>query len=439
VKRRIADIVTSVRSAALKNGASAFVDQGIISGFNFATFILLARWMDTSHFGVYVLAFSGLMFVQTIQHSLITRAHNILGVRLGKDEYESFSRSVLLMSIALALSVVVITLLLALTFSSIGLDGWLIPTIGVGVAALPWLVQDSFRRILYTSQRVRAAAANDFVSYGLQAGLVAFLFFTGGDSNILTVFTILAASSLAACAVGVFQLRTLFSGWTISLPAVRKDIATVWNYGKWLSTGEFVGWIGHNGHTWLIGGLLGAPLVAGYRAASYVTNILNPFDLAVTNYLPVEASRILHDEGRSAMLSWLGRQAIILALPYALIAAGISLSSLWLLDVFYDARYVTGLLALILSIKAWSRFLGFMVNFVRIGLMAAENNLPIFISQAISLVLFAVMSTALISWMGIIAAPIARIAIESVIGLYLMNSLMSEASTRAVPTHTAGG
>ena len=426
MRLRFTDITTFVKSAARKNGASAFVDQGIISGFNFLTFILLARWMETSAFGVYVLAFSALMFVQTIQHALVTRAHNVLGVRLSGAAFHRFSRSVVVMTAAVALLSMLVAGGFALGFYALDLSQWTTPTIGIGIALFPWLIQDAIRRMLYTSHRVGAAAVNDFLSYGLQAAIVGFLFFRGEAGSVLTVFIALGASSLIASLYGLFQLRALFKGWALSFNAFREDLATVWQYGKWLSTGEFVGWLGQNGHTWLIGGLLGAPLVAGYRAATYVTNLLNPFDLAVSNYLPVRASRILHEDGKRAMLTWLSKQALILALPYAVIAAGISLASFRLLDLFYDARYATGLLALVLSITVWGRFLGFIFGFARIGLMATERTFPILISQILSLVIFASVSTVMISWLGIVGAPLARIVLHVVVGFYLTNALLGE-------------
>ena len=199
-----------------------------------------------------------------------------------------------------------------------------------------------------------------------------------------------------------------------------------------MPSGMEINW--ENGNTWLIAALLGAPLVAGYRAATYVTNLLNPVDLAVANYLPVEASRILHDEGRPAMLSWLRRKAFMFCMPYAAVALIISFGARELLDLFYDDRYVTSILALVLTITAWSRFVGFIVSFARIALEASERTMPILVSQVISLVAFVIVSTLMISWMGIVGAPLARIVLQIVIGSYLVRSLMPLNYTRIAPT-----
>lgn len=424
-------IIRSVKSAARSNGAGAFVDQGIISGLNFVTFLMLARWLPTDMFGAYVLAFSALMFVQTVQHALLTRAHNVLGARKTGADYESFSRTVLILVLGGAAGLGLAVGGLSGVFRVLGLPAWTAATAGLAVAIGPWLVQDAIRRLLYTAERVPAAAVNDAVSYVLQAGLIGWMMISGVEPGLMMVFAILGGSSLAASLVGWVQLRPRILREPGAATTFFRDTRTIWHYGKWLTSGELVGWIGQNGNTWLIGGLLGAPLVAGYRAATYVTNLLNPFDLAVSNYLPVRASRVLSERGQSAMFRWLASKALLLGVPYALLAVAISFGAAQLLDLFYDARYVSTLLALVLTISVWARFLGFIVNFARIGLMASERTLPIFISQIIGLVLFAVLSTVAISLVGIAGAPLSRIMLQVVVGLYLLRSLTDSPTSRA--------
>ena len=414
-------MVLSIKSAARSKGAGAFVDQGIISGFNFLTFLLLARWLPTETFGVYVLAYTALMFVQSFQHALITRAHNVLGAGKSGAEYTSFSRSVLLMILLGIATATVLTGLLAVAFHFVGAPTWALATTGLMIAMGPWLLQDAIRRLLYTAERMTAAAWNDAVSYVLQAGAIAWLFLGGYEAGLLRVFLVMGGSSLAAVSVGWVQLNAGAPAHNsaFSRKTFVADLRDVWAYGKWLSSGELVGWIGQNGNTWLIGGLLGAPLVAGYRAATYVTNLLNPFDLAVSNYLPVRASRVLNESGPTAMRHWLIRKVVLLGLPYAILALGISLFSQALLELFYDARYTTSLLALVLTISVWARFVNFLAGFARVGLMAASLNKPIFVAQATGLILFAILSTAAISLLGIAGAPIAKIMLGLILGVYL--------------------
>ena len=418
-------LVRMLGGAARKLGSGAFVDQGIISGLNFLTFLVLARWLASDTFGAYVLAFSALMFFQTFQHALVTRAHNVLGARRAGNDFLSFTRTALALVAGGAVVGAGVLAIIAFSFHLLGWEAWAGATAGLAVVLFPWLVQDAMRRFLYTADRITAATINDAVSYVLQFGGIAALFWLDISGSVFLVFGVLGASSLAAVCVGLFQLER--EVWSIpDRKSFLDDSRAVWDYGKWLSSGELVGWIGQNGNTWLIGGLLGAPLVAGYRAASYVTNLLNPIDLAVSNYLPVQASRVLDTEGRKGMIRWLTRRGLILSIPYALLATGITLFAFEMLDLFYDDRYVTDLLALVLVITVWARFGGFVVNFLRLGLMVSERTIPVFVSQVIGLVIFAVLSTVLISTMGIVGAPLGRIALHIVVGGYLLRQLMQD-------------
>jgi len=429
-------IVRSIGSAARKIGSGAFVDQGIISGFNFLTFLILARWLPSETFGVYVLAFSALMFFQTFQHALVTRAHNVLGANRTGGDFNSFTRTALALVVGGAATAVVLLGLMAWVFTTLGWSSWAGATAGLAVVLFPWLIQDAMRRFLYTADRILAATVNDTVSYVLQfAGIVA-LFWLDVSGSVFLVMAILGASSLAAVLVGLIQLGR--DVWSIpDWKSFARDTRSVWHFGKWLSSGELVGWIGQNGNTWLIGGLLGAPLVAGYRAASYVTNLLNPIDLAVSNHLPVQASRILEAEGRRGMIQWLRRRGLLLCIPYALLAVGISLFAFEMLDLFYDERYVTDLLALVLIVTVWARFGGFVVNFLRLGLMVTERTVPVFVSQIIGLIIFAIVSTILISTLGIVGAPLGRIALHLIVGAYLWRELSRNSISSAAGNSAA--
>ena len=410
------------RGASRSNGLGAFVDQGIISGLNLATFLVLARWMPIDLFGVYVLAYSIVLFAQTLQHALVTRAHNVLSASFDKSAYSNFTRSVLWLVLGLVIAVTLLTA--AVATLSWSMD-WLTlkeASFGLLLVLLPWMLQDAVRRILYSSERIQAAAANSAISYGLQISLIATMWLLGLDASLWMVFGAMGLSSVIAAGVGLWHMRSVLANSESSVHW-RKHLTEMWTYGKWLTSGEIVGWLGQNGNTWIIGALLGAPLVAGYRAATYITNLLNPFDLAVSNYLPVKAAKILEKSGPEVFEEWLKKAALWLLMPYGIVVLGICVGSYALLDLFYDDRYVSDLLALVLSVAAISRWIGFAASFPRLGLMANRSTKIIFQSQVLAMAVYAVMGTAFIAGMGILGAPIARVFLHSVIGLYLGRAL----------------
>jgi O-antigen/teichoic acid export membrane protein len=430
-------IATFTKSGIQKKGLHAVVDQGIISGLNFITFLLLARWMETADFGQYILAFSVLLFIQTLSHALFTRAHNVLGAKAEGAEYASLTQTVIKLVLGFGAAVTLGSLVLMFAFRSVSLAAWSDGALALAISSAPWILQDAVRRVLYTSGRILGAALNDAICYSIQ--VVAILVFMQTDlaASQLVVFGILGGSSLVAAVFGLVQIRPFLAGFWRHQDGIHATARRLWNFGKWLSTGEFIGWIGQNGNTWIIGGLMGAPLVAGYRASTYVTNLLNPIDLSVSNYLPVRAAQIERDQGRGAMIRWLRLKAVVMCIPYAILVIGISLGALQLLNIFFDERYATDLFAIVLSVSAIARFFGFATNFARIGLMATENNRPILFSQIISLVLFVTVSYGMISWLGVTGAPLAKIFLHIGLGLYLSHALVKPPVERVARVETA--
>ncbi|NQV72884.1 oligosaccharide flippase family protein, partial [bacterium] len=291
------NITSSIQGAVRHRGAHAVLDQAVISGLNFVTFLLLAKWMTTEAFGGYILTFSVLLFVQTLQHALITRAHNVLGAKAEGQEYTELTQGVVKLVFAFSVVFTLLALVVGYVFHLLTLPTWGDAALSLSVAIIPWLFQDAVRRILYSSNRIAAAALNDLICYGLQVVLILALLGMGVSGSIFLVFVVFGASSLISGLIGILQLRTELSGTFTNNGNLYAVWTRLWNFGKWLTTGEFIGWIGQNGNTWIVGALLGAPLVAGYRAATYVTNLLNPLDLSVSNYLPVKAAQVLQAEG----------------------------------------------------------------------------------------------------------------------------------------------
>ncbi|MDA1028393.1 MAG: oligosaccharide flippase family protein [Bacteroidetes bacterium] len=424
MKIQLRHIVDLCRKGIRKNGFYAVVDQGIISGMNFLTFLVLARWMEVTEFGQYILIFTVLLFVQSVQHALITRAHNVLGAKQEGKEYSHLTKSVVKLVLVFGMLTTLLFVGFGFIFSWLSWSPWSNGAFALAIGILPWMLQDAIRRILYTSERIAAATLNDAICYVLQLAAILVLIKASVTGSALTVFYVLSGSSLIAAVWGLFQIRTYLTGFFKGNEGLGKVAKQLWQFGKWLTTGEFIGWIGQNGNTWVIGAFMGAPLVAGYRAATYVTNLLNPLDLSVSNYLPVKASQIVEAEGRPAMIAWLRKQALMLCIPYAILVMAISVGAMELLTLFFDVRYATELFAVVLSVSALARLFAFAALFAKLGLIATENNRPVMVAQFISLALFATVTIGLISWVGILGAPLSRIVQHVVIGVFLAQALV---------------
>src|SRR4051794_4844783 len=88
--------VVASRLAARRAGGGAtlgLLDQALISGSNFITMVALARSLGPAAFGAFTLAYSALLYANSLQGALITQPHNVLGAsrEAGSAEYRRLS------------------------------------------------------------------------------------------------------------------------------------------------------------------------------------------------------------------------------------------------------------------------------------------------------------------------------------------------------------
>lgn len=71
------------RMVARYGGAGwSVVDQSFVSASNFLAIYLLAQAMAPAEFGVFMLAYTGLLFMTSLQNAFITEPHNYLAASL---------------------------------------------------------------------------------------------------------------------------------------------------------------------------------------------------------------------------------------------------------------------------------------------------------------------------------------------------------------------
>lgn len=299
------------------------VDQSFVSAVNFLSILLLARAMQPVEFGVLMIAYTGLMALYGLQQAFIVQPLNYIGAPLPQPEFVRFNAMVALMQFVFSSG---LSLLLAISGAlvfAIGLPDSGTVVIALAVIALPWLTQQFIRHAFYTRGRVKSAALNNAVCYGMQLGGIVWITLFAADPTPVAALSIYGASSLVAALFGAFQMRHWldFSGDGKLLSRFAPTIRRVWSFGKWLVAQNMVSWFGRIGDTWVIGGVLGAEAVGIYRAVVHLAGLLHPLRNAALAYLPASASRTLHAGGRRALRRWSRRvflALLLLVLPVAL-------------------------------------------------------------------------------------------------------------------------
>jgi O-antigen/teichoic acid export membrane protein len=276
---RIRDRMRAIIPKGLvRAGSWGLVDQSVISGANFITMIVAARVLGPSAFGIFALMFTVLVFMETVQRSLITTPHNVLGVNKSGDLYRTYTSSAAGLQVGLGL----LFALCALVIGSViqffdGNLGFMVMLLAP--AAFAWQCHEFTRRVLYTEFRIPAAVTVDVCTYFTRLAVLAVLvMWIGLDGPRLLMMY--AGTWLVGALVGLWQIRgSLRRAFD---PGV---IAEHWSFGRWLFASNVVSHLPRYASAAVLSSALSVAAYGGYRAFEQLSNGSNVPLTAMSNVL----------------------------------------------------------------------------------------------------------------------------------------------------------
>ncbi|MPZ48776.1 MAG: hypothetical protein GEU75_05590 [Dehalococcoidia bacterium] len=312
------------------SAAWGIADQALISLANFLTMLLLARSLDPSGFGSFVVVYTVLLFVTSIQMTLITRPHNVLAAGLQADDYGSYTSGALAGQALLALLFTATALLAAGIAFALG-AGLAPLLLALAAVVFAWQMQEFARQLQYTRRRADQAFAYDFIRYGGAVSLIALLW----HLDSLTSETALHSLALTAGLSALYGLRRLdlrLGSWR---PVFRRNWVLVrWTFadcaGQWLSVELY---------PFLLAALSG---VSATGAAKAVQTLVAPSHVvmnAFEAFLVPRAARAVSRGGKKAMLAFLIPIAALAALPLVAFWLLISLLGSQIIGFVYGDAY----------------------------------------------------------------------------------------------------
>lgn len=187
----------------------ALIDQAMVSGVNFLTGILFARWLGIEEYGRFVLAWMIVLFCNSIQLSGIISPMMSIGPRQKTQEEPSYYGAVIAQQLIWSFAC------FFLLWGGICLSGYFKPELNIKSIALPiastilaWQSQDFIRRYFFIRGQGRFAFLNDVISYLGQLILLSLLS-CQVQLNIRLVFWVIASSSAVAAIIGAFKIGPL--------------------------------------------------------------------------------------------------------------------------------------------------------------------------------------------------------------------------------------
>jgi O-antigen/teichoic acid export membrane protein len=393
----------------------ALADQTMVSGVNFLTGILLARYLGIEEFGRFTLVWMSVLFVNSINHSAINSPMMSIGPKQPAAEAPTYYGAVIVQQVGF--SCVVFFLL----FGGARLSGMVFPewqvqglALPLALAALALQFQDFLRRYFFTRGRAAEAFANDAIRYLGQIAVLIWLFLSFRDvmdtTSVLWAIAIMAA---VAAVCGAFSVERI----EVNGATLRATISRHWHFSKWLTGSALMQWTTGNFFIITAGTLLGASAVGALRAAQNLMGVIHILFLGLENIVPVRAAQYFHEKGKKALCDYLKRVTLFGAgasAAAAVIAA--ATPELWLRLVFGTEYQGYGYL---LRWYAVSYVLSFLTVPLRGGLRAMEHAKGIFWSY-IWMTLFSVITAyPIISYLGLTGVVGGIVMINIIQVLYL--------------------
>ncbi len=388
-------------STGAKKGYITFIDQSIVSFVHFLTSLLLARFLVPAEFGIWVLAYSVLVFAYGVQHALIISPMMVLGAATKGDDAKNYFTSTGIMQAIFGITVIIIFLITSGILHII----YKKPEttyifLAMSITSFSFLGQEFFRRTLFAQLKAKEALKNDIVCYGLQIIGIITLFYAG-ILNAVNTFWIIALSALLAIIYGYYQCHNLLKP---RLVLWRSAIKENWDFGKWLLGSTLTTWTSGQAYIFIAAFMLGPIAPAVLRACQNIYGPTHVLLRGVENIFPPMASKKYSEHGIKSLNSFLKKVLLLLAIAIGIYGILASFSANFLLKLLYKNQYsgyghIVILFAIMYLVSTLMRVPG-------VGLQAIKKPKGIFYAYLISTIITIVLSIPLIKYFDIVGAAI---------------------------------
>jgi O-antigen/teichoic acid export membrane protein len=351
---------------------AALFDQGLVSGANFITNVLLARGFSIRDYGVFALAWVAVLFANSLQYALIITPMVSVGPKQEPEERPAYYGAVVLQEVIFAFSAALIMFLCfklsVIFFPQWGVGDLAIPASG---ATLAYLLQEFLRRYFFCTRQSKLALVTDIVSYLTQ---LPFIFWIAHRHNaaISSVLWIIAATSLA----GFFACLKWFEPVTFDRLSFKKVFQRHWLMSRWLAPTAFMQWGAGNLFLMAAPVYYGAAASAIIRAANNIVGVAHVWFLGLDNVVPAEASRQMRLGGLNGMLRYIKHVTVLWGSVTLIFVSIVAAFPTFWLRLAYGQKYSSD--GSVLRLYALLYIFIFISGPLRAALQALEYTAPVF-------------------------------------------------------------
>ncbi|QDS98996.1 lipopolysaccharide biosynthesis protein [Adhaeretor mobilis] len=341
----------------------AIFDQGIVSGGNFLTTVILGNFCTEADLGVYGKGMTIVVMLVSLPMALIWTPYNVYSSDMSARRHSAYKANSLL-HLLVIIAVAAVSLSMAALFSASQIVGLLF---ALSAAAGFLLIREHARRLSFARMDMASAIKLDVLVTGLHLTLLGTAAWLGWLSGA-RAFLILGL----ACLLGIALMTHQWVPKTFPRRrGVKLDFFRNWKMSKYVFAGTILFTCSNGAYPWLLGYFYGDAAVGRLTAAGGAIFLANPLLIAATNYFGPAMVRNNRESGaagvyRTAVACVLGIAALMLLFCGVMYFFGG-----WFVETVFSNSYA-GLDALVMSL-AFAQLVNAMLIPLRSGLFALDQ------------------------------------------------------------------
>ena len=346
----------------ISNSVLALFGQGVASGANFLTNVLIARYClpmvsasnvaesNVGTFGIYYLTITILNVMAGAQEQLVSAPYTIYSQRQDRQLSASYAASSFVHQWIVGLVMISVFWSYALWLDWTSQSPNLVAAAKFVLMVAPFfLLRMFFRKLLFAHFRFTSALALDLSQLpACNCPIIGTLAYQG-KLTVFAALIALAAGSAVACTIWLMSFRPQL---TFSLRSALEDWKSNWKFGRWALTTFLIGSTTPYTIPWLVQIMRNDATVTGrFSACQTIVGLANVVMMGVSNFLSPRSAHAYAHGGTKEVLRVLQRTAIFFAVVMGTLAglfaaSGDRLPSLIMGDEFTNLGQPLTLLSL---------------------------------------------------------------------------------------------
>jgi O-antigen/teichoic acid export membrane protein len=281
-------------------GGLAILDQGLISGSNFAISIALARWLAPGQYGAFSLAFSVFLLLSYVYQSLLSEPQGVFSGSAYSQCLRGYLKALLgIQAMVTIFGIVLLGGSAAVVYFMGKADGLPGALAGVAIASPCILFFWLLRRAYYMNLAPARAAVGALIYCGLVAAGLTLAY----KETLVSPFSAYLMMAIGALGAGFYllsQVNKALPPDTVKAPTAGEAWHKHWEYGRWALAVSVVTWIPYYMYYPLVSAFNGMAQAGQLRA---LMNLSLPMEQSYTAlsilFLPY-AARVCREKGIAA-------------------------------------------------------------------------------------------------------------------------------------------